>query len=219
MVSQDAESAAESPRAGLAGVQGLGGGYAGCADAGEGRGAARADRGSSISASFPKRVAVCSTMPKPVSITSLVPQRHQQYVRTSNLVERAFVEERRRTKVIPHLWDEGSLVKLVFGVLIRVSERWGKKCFSEFEQQQIRSLRAEAQAGRPRSEDTRTNNLSPNPAEVPRLLPNQFTGTGGLDRPSRRCGPDPRAPDRGRVGRGPPGHTTGSTPEYCPSHQ
>jgi len=39
-----------------------------------------------------------------------VPQRHQQYVRTSNLVERAFVEERRRTKVIPHLWTEGSLV-------------------------------------------------------------------------------------------------------------
>src|ERR1043166_1660321 len=70
-----------------------------------------------------------------------VPQRHQQYVRTSNLVERAFVEERRRTKVIPHLWTEGSLVHLVFGVLIRVSERWSKKCFSEFEQQQIRSLR------------------------------------------------------------------------------
>jgi putative transposase len=70
-----------------------------------------------------------------------VPQRHQQYVRTSNLVERAFVEERRRTKVIPHLFAEGSLVNLVYGVLIRVSERWGKKCFSEFEQQQIRSLR------------------------------------------------------------------------------
>ena len=70
-----------------------------------------------------------------------VPQRHQQYVRTSNLVERAFVEERRRTKVIPHLWNEGSLVNLVFGVLIRVSERWGKKSFSDFEQQQIRSLR------------------------------------------------------------------------------
>jgi len=70
-----------------------------------------------------------------------VPQRHQQYVRTSNLAERAFEEERRRTKVIPHMWEEGGLVKLVFAVLIRVSERWGKKCFSEFEQQQIRSLR------------------------------------------------------------------------------
>jgi transposase-like protein len=71
----------------------------------------------------------------------IVPQRPQQYVRTSNLVERAFVEERRRTKVIPHLWAEGDVVMLVYGVLIRVSERWGKKCFSEFEQQQIRSLR------------------------------------------------------------------------------
>jgi transposase-like protein len=74
-----------------------------------------------------------------------VPQRHQQYVRTSNLVERAFVEERRRTKVIPHLWTEGSLVHLVFGVLLRVSDRWGKKCCSEFEQQQIRSLRERLQ--------------------------------------------------------------------------
>jgi transposase-like protein len=74
-----------------------------------------------------------------------VSQRHQQYVRTSNLAERAFEEERRRTKVIPHLWDEGSVVKLVFAVLIRVSERWGKKCFSEFEQQQIRSLRQRRQ--------------------------------------------------------------------------
>lgn len=72
-----------------------------------------------------------------------VPKRHQPYVRTSNLVERAFVEERRRTKVIPHLWTEGSLVHLVFGVLIRVSDRWGKKCFSDIEQHQIRSLRAQ----------------------------------------------------------------------------
>jgi putative transposase len=70
-----------------------------------------------------------------------VPPRHQQYVRTSNLAERAFEEERRRTKVIPQLWDEGGLVKLVFAVFIRVSDRWGKKCFSEFEQQQIRNLR------------------------------------------------------------------------------
>jgi transposase-like protein len=70
-----------------------------------------------------------------------VPQRHQHSVRTSNLVERAFVEERRRTKVIPHLWEEGSVGLLVYGVLLRVSERGSKKCFSEFAQQQLRSLR------------------------------------------------------------------------------
>ena len=78
-----------------------------------------------------------------------VPQRHQPYVRTSNLAERAFEEERRRTKVIPHLWDESSVVKLVFAVLIRVSERWGKKCFSEFEQHQIRGLRRQLQLDLP----------------------------------------------------------------------
>jgi hypothetical protein len=43
--------------------------------------------------------------------------------------------------VIPYLRDEASLVKLVFAVLIRVSERWGKKWYSEFEQHQIRALR------------------------------------------------------------------------------
>jgi transposase-like protein len=37
-----------------------------------------------------------------------VPARHRQYVRTSNLAERAFEEERRRTKGIPPLWDEAS---------------------------------------------------------------------------------------------------------------
>ncbi len=71
----------------------------------------------------------------------VVPQRHQPYVRTANLVERAVVAERRRTKVIPHLWGEQSLVNRVFGVLMRVSARWGKKCCSEIEQQQIRRLR------------------------------------------------------------------------------
>jgi len=70
-----------------------------------------------------------------------VPARHRQYVRTSNLAERAFAEERRRTKVIPHLWDEASLLKLVFAVLRRVSERGGKKQLSEFAQHQIRALR------------------------------------------------------------------------------
>jgi putative transposase len=89
-----------------------------------------------------------------------VPQRHQQYVRTSNLVERAFVEERRRTKVIPHLFDEGSLVTLVFGVLIRVSDRWNKKGFSEFAQHQIRSLRERLKLD---EHDVRSSEAPPEP--------------------------------------------------------
>ena len=70
-----------------------------------------------------------------------LPVRHRQYARTTNLVERSFVEERRRTKTIPHLWDENSLIKLVFGVLIRASDRWAQPQFSLTEQNMIIKLR------------------------------------------------------------------------------
>ena len=70
-----------------------------------------------------------------------LPVRHRQYARTTNLVERSFVEERRRTKTIPHLWDEKSLVKLVFATLIRVSDRWSQRQFSQLEQNMIIQLR------------------------------------------------------------------------------
>jgi transposase-like protein len=42
-----------------------------------------------------------------------VPTRHGIRVRTSNL-ERSFVEERRRTKVIPRFTDDRAAMKLVF---------------------------------------------------------------------------------------------------------
>jgi transposase-like protein len=70
-----------------------------------------------------------------------VPPRHRSYVRTTNLVERSFEEQRRRTKIIPHLWDEKSMLKLVFAVLIRVSDRWSKQQFGELEQVTIIQLR------------------------------------------------------------------------------
>jgi transposase-like protein len=70
-----------------------------------------------------------------------LPVRHQQQVRTTNLVERSFVEERRRTKTIPHLWNENCLEKLVFSVMIRVSDRWARPQYSQIEKQQIKKLR------------------------------------------------------------------------------
>jgi putative transposase len=92
-----------------------------------------------------------------------VPPRHQQYVRTSNLAERAFVEERRRTKGIPHLFEERSLVQLVFAVLIRVSDRWNKKGFSEVEQHQIRLLRRKRKL-----DEQEVSILEPTPDHQPR---------------------------------------------------
>jgi putative transposase len=72
-----------------------------------------------------------------------VPLRHRAYVRTTNLIERTFVEQRRRTKIIPHMWDEKQLTKLIFAVLIRVSDRWNRRQFSDLEKCQIYALRKE----------------------------------------------------------------------------
>lgn len=87
----------------------------------------------------------------------MLPQPQQQYGRTSNLVERAFVAARRRTKVIPPFWEEGRGVMVVSGVLIRVRERWRKKCFSEFDQPQMRSLREQLKLD---EQEVRTGELS-----------------------------------------------------------
>jgi transposase-like protein len=55
-----------------------------------------------------------------------LPAHHRIHCRTTNLIERSFEEERRRTKVIPRFTNERSAMKLVFAVLIRCSERWSR---------------------------------------------------------------------------------------------
>jgi len=72
-----------------------------------------------------------------------LPIRHRKTVRTTNLVERSFVEERRRTKVIPGFLTEKSALKLVFSVLIRSSTRWQRIPMNALELSQIDSLRKE----------------------------------------------------------------------------
>jgi len=52
------------------------------------------------------------------------PAVHHSRIRTTNLLERAFVEERRRTKTIPRFFNERSCLKLVFATLWQASQRW-----------------------------------------------------------------------------------------------
>jgi putative transposase len=68
-----------------------------------------------------------------------LPSLHQKSVRTTNLCERSFVEERRRSKIIPHFFDERSCLKLVFATLARSSARWRMVKFNEMEQKQLES--------------------------------------------------------------------------------
>ena len=66
-----------------------------------------------------------------------LPSLHQKMIRTTNLCERSFVEERRRSKVIPHFFDERSCLKLVFATLWRASQRWRGVRFTEMETRQL----------------------------------------------------------------------------------
>ena len=69
------------------------------------------------------------------------PAVHHRYIRTTNLLERTFVEEKRRTKIIPQFLNERSCLKLVFAILIRVSKKWRKIKMSPLELTVLRNIR------------------------------------------------------------------------------
>jgi len=68
------------------------------------------------------------------------PLGHRRAIRTTNLLEQLFGEERRCEKVIPHAFGERAVLKLMYAALIRAAERWRGIRVSEFEQRQLRSL-------------------------------------------------------------------------------
>ena len=71
------------------------------------------------------------------------PVTHRQAIRTTNLLERLFVEERRRLKIIPNAFGERAVLKLIFGALIRAAERWRSIKVTEFERRQLAAVRKE----------------------------------------------------------------------------
>jgi transposase-like protein len=72
---------------------------------------------------------------------------HRKHIRTTNLIERSFEEERRRAKVIPQFRTEKECLKLVFATLWQASERWRRVRFSEHERRQVQRYREERQCG------------------------------------------------------------------------
>jgi putative transposase len=71
------------------------------------------------------------------------PATHHKRIRTTNLLERSFLEERRRTRTIPRFFSEKSCLKLVFATLWRASQRWQGVRMTEIERQQLKLLRRE----------------------------------------------------------------------------
>jgi hypothetical protein len=61
------------------------------------------------------------------------------------LLERLFLEERRRTKIIPNAFGERPVLKLMYAAVIRAAERWRGIAVGEFEQRQLeRSAKSSA---------------------------------------------------------------------------
>jgi len=70
------------------------------------------------------------------------PEGHRRYIRTTNLLERTFEEEKRRTKVLPQHQNERGAVGLVFAVLWRVSHKWNHVSMTKLELAQLKNIRA-----------------------------------------------------------------------------
>lgn len=71
------------------------------------------------------------------------PAIHHKRIRSTNLLERSFLEERRRTRTIPRFFSEKSCLKLVFATLWRASQRSQGVKMTEIERLQLKLLRRE----------------------------------------------------------------------------
>ena len=74
---------------------------------------------------------------------SALPSDASAWDSNTNLLERLFVEERRRLKIIPNAFGERAVLKLMFGALIRAAERWRSVKVTEFERRQMAAVRKE----------------------------------------------------------------------------
>lgn len=106
--------------------------------------------------SFPSAVACFKDDREALLAIHRVPVRHRIRVRTTNLAERGFEEERRRTKVIPRLMSEQATMKLAFATMIRAAERWCRVSINDIERHQLELLRAELGLDPPPSGDQET---------------------------------------------------------------
>ena len=125
-----------------------------------------------------------------------MPVRHRKAIRTTNLLERLFGEERRRMKVILNAWGERPVLKLMFAAMTQASEKWRPIGITGFERRQMTAVRKELD-----EECEKANGpvqglkTEQTPQEYPALL--------GLDRRKSRSR-RPTDPDRRRFRSPPP---------------
>lgn len=88
------------------------------------------------------------------------PPAHRKVIRTTNLLERLFLEDRRRMKAVGTFFGERPVLKLMYAVLIRASDSWRGITVTEFEARQLRELLNQREAAR-KAENRSTNRSTP----------------------------------------------------------
>src|SRR5690606_1073888 len=107
---------------------------------------------------------------------------HRKAIRTTNVIERAFEELRRRTKVIPRLFTEKSCLKLAFAELMRV----GQRSLTPPTDERVRAPTASAPQGRARGGAPRGDPAARQQGSIQgRMMPScpcrVYRGSLGLD--------------------------------------
>jgi len=92
------------------------------------------------------------------------PIAHRRVIRTTNLLERLFGEERRRMKIVANAFGERAVLKLMYAALIRASESWRGVQIKPFELKQLEAVGKELDAEYQRRHEpvnTRSEGASP----------------------------------------------------------
>lgn len=90
---------------------------------------------------YPEMVRIFQADPDIYLIRLDFPIGHRRIIRTTNLIERSFAEEKHRSKIIPRHQNEKGAIKLVFGVLIRASYNWRRININELDLAILRKIR------------------------------------------------------------------------------
>jgi len=95
------------------------------------------------------------------------PIAHRRVIRTTNLLERLFGEERRRMKIVANTFGERAVLKLMYAALIRASESWRGIQMKPFEVKQLEAMKEELDAGhRRRHEPLKTSSDGASPSRI-----------------------------------------------------
>ena len=95
------------------------------------------------------------------------PIAHRRVIRTTNLLERLFGEERRRMKIVANAFGERAMLKLMYAALIRASESWRGVAIKPLERKQLQAIGEELDAEfRTLHEPTTAKNAAASPSRI-----------------------------------------------------